>query len=638
MKKSRKKTISFLAVLAMLVSCVSVMMPKPMEVKAETLTQEEQAVRLKAKLGEGWTCIWNENQADIADADYVEIVSTEKHNGAYSLRIGHPTKDTNITLQRAIPVSAEGAYEWSGWLKREGDLKAGSAVYIKNGPIALGGDCKGFALEAAVAETDWTEIKNTASATDMWINCGTVYIDIAVVCKAGSYLYIDDLNVINSYDPYTRPLMADASFERWTCTYNGNEACDAKQYVKMVEEDSRSCLRIGHETQRTSLTLSMQLPLINSSKVASANAVVKLVNNAAGNGIKDGTQIYIKSVSANDTKAVGIDTTKAGEWQVLGESAPFKDMWAGDGILAMEIVADLEAGAYLYVDSLNVYADYAENNAVLNVDTGFDTIPVLGPDDGSTEKPDTPDKPDIPPTPPTGETIPKKLADYPTGWERWAQENDYSQVFVTGQAHTGNGALAFVNTKAHGSSMTQIGKGLEDGEYTLSAWVKSSGGQSAATIEAVGNDKNKPGDKTVMNLQKEDDWKKVETTLTVTSGTVTISLFVDGKAGNWLVIDDVMLVKNGETANRLVNGDFEGYKNVPEFQLPPKVDVDENGNITSSIPNGSENGSTQNTGSQNGDNPKTWDDFKLPITLIAVACVAFGLVAGLMIGKSREKA
>ena len=169
-----------------------------LKVHAESLSDDQQAEKIRNELGEGWECIWN-GASDILNADFVEVVSTEHHNGAYALRIGHPEADISFTLRRTIDVSEEGAYEWNAWFKRSGSMEEGSAVYIKKGIDGVGDDIKGYSL-AGAEDSEWFQVKNDNSATDMWIDGDNpVCIEISVICKAGSYLYIDDLEVFRHY-------------------------------------------------------------------------------------------------------------------------------------------------------------------------------------------------------------------------------------------------------------------------------------------------------------------------------------------------------------------------------------------------------------------------------------------------------
>jgi Cellulose binding domain/Glycosyl hydrolases family 43 len=82
---------------------------------------------------------------------------------------------------------------------------------------------------------------------------------------------------------------------------------------------------------------------------------------------------------------------------------------------------------------------------------------------------------------------------------------------------------------------------LPNGTYTLSAWVKSSGGQSSANLYA----KNYGGSELDRSLnQSMGNWTQVSVTgITVTNGSIQVGVSTNGGSGTWVYADDFNLVR-----------------------------------------------------------------------------------------------
>ncbi len=376
-QKKKRRLISALLCAALLVGCLQINGGSSL-VKAESLSEEPQASMLVEKLGAGWSCVWN-GASDIPNADFVEVVSTEQHNGNYALRIGHPEADTSFTLRRVVDVSEEGAYEWSAWLKRSGALEEGSAVYIKKGIDGVGGDIKGYSL-AGQKDEEWFQVKNDNSATDMWINEGKpVCIEISVVCKAGTYLYLDDLNISKSGEANRAQLLTDGSFERWTCIRNEETAAAAEFLTQVKDEGSltldNTYLRIGNPDKATDLTLQLQAPIMAED---GNHALYTTCARIGGNGITEGSVIRIKdaidAAGAGHVKEYPLHNLTS-EWVWIDNSDDTtNNVWTTNCVI--EIDVKCPAGGYLYLDDFVVLRN--DNTSVyLNADSGFECIPVV---------------------------------------------------------------------------------------------------------------------------------------------------------------------------------------------------------------------------------------------------------------------
>jgi hypothetical protein len=109
--------------------------------------------------------------------------------------------------------------------------------------------------------------------------------------------------------------------------------------------------------------------------------------------------------------------------------------------------------------------------------------------------------------------------------------------------HTGRWAIAQSYASAYKAAMYQTIT-VPNGTYTLSAWVKSSGGQKAANIFA----KNfGAGEMDRAVNQPIGTWTKVGISgITVTNGSIQVGVASDANPGNWVNVDDFELVQTGQ--------------------------------------------------------------------------------------------
>jgi hypothetical protein len=106
--------------------------------------------------------------------------------------------------------------------------------------------------------------------------------------------------------------------------------------------------------------------------------------------------------------------------------------------------------------------------------------------------------------------------------------------------HTGRWAMQQYASSAY-TAGTYQNISLPNGTYTLSAWVKSGGGQKTATIFA------KNFGATEMNHsinQPIGSWTQVTIpAIKVTNGSIQVGVYSDANAGNWVNVDDFSLVQ-----------------------------------------------------------------------------------------------
>ncbi|MFP5391522.1 MAG: beta-xylosidase, partial [Gammaproteobacteria bacterium] len=128
------------------------------------------------------------------------------------------------------------------------------------------------------------------------------------------------------------------------------------------------------------------------------------------------------------------------------------------------------------------------------------------------------------------------------GWQTWTNLTDGTNPNknVLG-GHTGRWSATMSHTAAYSASRYQTVT-LPNGTYTLKAWVKSSGGQSAATVYVKkygGNELNVKVNTPIAN------WQQISIpNIVVTGGKAEIGFYAAANANNWLTVDDFTLVKN----------------------------------------------------------------------------------------------
>jgi hypothetical protein len=134
----------------------------------------------------------------------------------------------------------------------------------------------------------------------------------------------------------------------------------------------------------------------------------------------------------------------------------------------------------------------------------------------------------------------------PKNWEKWTDTSSLEASY--GETQSGGHSGAYHGT--HWSNQPyrvftyQYKAGVPNGVYTLSAWVRTGGGQKACSFEISGHG----GAKTSVNLATpaiaNGQWQKVVIpNISITTGTCTIGFWSDAIAGKWLHFDDVDLKK-----------------------------------------------------------------------------------------------
>lgn len=130
----------------------------------------------------------------------------------------------------------------------------------------------------------------------------------------------------------------------------------------------------------------------------------------------------------------------------------------------------------------------------------------------------------------------------PSHWEVWTEDDDdRDAVFVESPGINGNYKLTHWNDNDYTVSTYQTINGLDDGEYTFSAWVLNSGGQDDVYIYA----KNFGGKELQTKMPtSQEKWVKIEINdIQVTNGQCEIGIISYANAGNWMNIDNIKFYK-----------------------------------------------------------------------------------------------
>ena len=130
----------------------------------------------------------------------------------------------------------------------------------------------------------------------------------------------------------------------------------------------------------------------------------------------------------------------------------------------------------------------------------------------------------------------------PTGWNVWLDDGVNGETVKTeGNGFDGNYKLSFWNESAYGCSIYQTVTGLENGTYTLSAWVMTNANQTVNQLYV----KNYGGEEMNQTLPVSDlGWNKVVIdNIQITNGQCELVIYSIANGGDWCNIDNVMLRK-----------------------------------------------------------------------------------------------
>ena len=139
----------------------------------------------------------------------------------------------------------------------------------------------------------------------------------------------------------------------------------------------------------------------------------------------------------------------------------------------------------------------------------------------------------------------------------WTSSGSVSAVLIEERGHSGDFRLTHQAAEAYQVETTQAVSGLENGWYTLRAWIRSSGGQNdvhlgltcGAQEQRVAIPSTSPGYR----------WLQLVVSNQVSDGQCTIRLVSDGGPGTWASFDDIELVA-GQSALTILGSDISSLK------------------------------------------------------------------------------
>ncbi|MFJ3670801.1 glycosyl hydrolase 53 family protein [Streptomyces sp. NPDC090106] len=127
----------------------------------------------------------------------------------------------------------------------------------------------------------------------------------------------------------------------------------------------------------------------------------------------------------------------------------------------------------------------------------------------------------------------------PSGWSEYGST---AASYVESGGHAGSYRLTHWASAAYTVETYQYLSGLTNGTYTLTAWVRSGGGQNSAYLAL----KNCGSAEQRTDLPvSAGGWIRIVTSIAVTNNQCTISVNSNANAGNWINVDDLTFTSGG---------------------------------------------------------------------------------------------
>ncbi|HEY0828157.1 MAG TPA: glycoside hydrolase family 43 protein [Bacilli bacterium] len=143
----------------------------------------------------------------------------------------------------------------------------------------------------------------------------------------------------------------------------------------------------------------------------------------------------------------------------------------------------------------------------------------------------------------------------PKGWSKTGTNPEAFFTSNTGGNKSGSYHATHTKTAAYQVYSSQTVMDMPNGSYTLSAWVKSSGGQSNVYMEA----KDFGGTAILKVIPAAADWLHIQIAdVNVTNGQFTIGFYSNASANQWLYYDNVSLTPTKTTYK--ASTDFSAFQ------------------------------------------------------------------------------
>ncbi|MFD8222183.1 glycosyl hydrolase 53 family protein [Streptomyces sp. NPDC059697] len=135
----------------------------------------------------------------------------------------------------------------------------------------------------------------------------------------------------------------------------------------------------------------------------------------------------------------------------------------------------------------------------------------------------------------------------------WSEYGDTGASYVEAGGHSGNYRLTQYSSAAYKVETYQYLSGLTNGNYRLTAWVRSGGGQNSAYLAL----KNCGGTEQRTDLPVSGSgWIHLVVPVAVTNNQCTISINSDANAGNWINVDDLTFASGSATGLSVKGSDI----------------------------------------------------------------------------------
>ncbi len=153
----------------------------------------------------------------------------------------------------------------------------------------------------------------------------------------------------------------------------------------------------------------------------------------------------------------------------------------------------------------------------------------------------------------------------------WASNGTKGAIsVVAGGAFRDEHKLRIGHTDTYMASLAQQLEYIMDGEYELSAMVRSSGGQIEAMLRAG----DFGGPEMAVAIPVADRWTKIRLPgIRVSNHQITIGITSVGKGGQWLELDDIRLMKPLPNGQKPPEPEPHVKKNAPIWQLAQKEPI-----------------------------------------------------------------
>ena len=125
------------------------------------------------------------------------------------------------------------------------------------------------------------------------------------------------------------------------------------------------------------------------------------------------------------------------------------------------------------------------------------------------------------------------------GWNLWVGSGpgaSFVEKPKAGVAHSGDYQYTQWSAYNYQLTLSQTVTNVPSGAHAVSAWVRSSGGQSACRMEVTVG-----GVKTVVPITAASAWTQISTPATVSDGSLTVGFYSNASPNQWINVDDVVV-------------------------------------------------------------------------------------------------